>query len=259
VFPSGRVLVYGFLRQPFDREVEVTLEGRGAEGSLSFPIPLSPAKRRTGSLVAALAARALLRDLEDAGEREEATAIGVEYGLSSKWTSFVAVEKREDAAPRKIELRRVPVALTRGWGEGTGASGLRTGSACAPAAFAKLRSAAPAAARAPRALDRLVVLQRADGSWDLDDELAAVLGVRLGKLRKKLKGATGAPEEATRAWATALALAWLQSSASELRDEWELLADKAKAWLSRCGARLAGGEDWIDAASAALTVRRFWQ
>jgi hypothetical protein len=111
---------------------------------------------------------------------------------------------------------------------------------------------------APRALDPLVVLQRADGSWDFDDELAAVLGVRLRKLRKKLEGATGDPEEAARAWATALALAWLESNASESRDEWELLADKAKAWLSRCGAKLAGGEDWLAAAAPALTKRRFW-
>jgi hypothetical protein len=87
---------------------------------------------------------------------------------------------------------------------------------------------------------------------------AAVLGVRLRKLRKKLAGATGDPEEAARAWATALALAWLESNTSESRDEWELLADKAKAWLSRCGAKLAGGEDWLAAAAPALTKRRFW-
>ncbi len=260
VFASGRVLVYGFLQQPLDRELEVRLEARAADGAFSFPVPLSPAKRRTGSLVSALAARALLRELEEAGDKEQAAAIGVHYGLSSKWTSFVAIEKRADAAPREIELRRVPVALTRDWGGITGDwSGLVRGAAPASVDHAKLMQlGAPAAVHAPRPLDRLVVLQRADGSWDLDDELAAVLGVRLRKLRKKLEGATGAPEDAARAWATALALAWLQSNASELRDEWELLADKAKAWLSRCGARLAG-EDWITAASAALTARWFWQ
>lgn len=265
VFASGRVLVYGFLEQPLEREVEVKLEARGAEGALSFSVPLAPAKRRTGSLVATLAARALLRDLEEGVEKEAATAIGVKYGLSSKWTSFVAIERRPDAAPREIELRRIPVALTRGWGGIDGEAGFRR-SVGDTGVFAKLSvsitaasAAAPEARVAPRPLDRLVVLQRADGSWDLDDELAAVLGVRLRKLRKKLEGATGDPDDAARAWATALALAWLESNASESRDEWELLADKAKAWLSRCGARLAGGEVWLAAAAPALTARRFWQ
>ena len=34
------------------------------------------------------------------------------------------------------------------------------------------------------------------------------------------------------------------------REEWELLADKAKAWLSRCGANLADGEEWLAAGSS---------
>lgn len=265
VFASGRVLVYGFLERPLEREVEVKLEARSSERALSFSVPLSPAKRRTGSLVATLAARAHLRDLEEGGEKERATEIGVQYGLSSKWTSFLAIERRPDAAPREIELRRIPVALTRGWGGIDGGAGFRS-SPGDTGAFARLSvsitaasAAAPVARVAPRPLDRLVVLQRADGSWDLDDELAAVLGVRLRKLRKKLEGATGDPDEAARAWATALALAWLESHASESRDEWELLADKAKAWLSRCGAKLAGGEVWLAAAAPALTARRFWQ
>jgi hypothetical protein len=112
---------------------------------------------------------------------------------------------------------------------------------------------------APRELDRLVVLQRADGSWDLDENLAAILGVRIRKLQKKLEGALGDPGEAARAWATALALAWLESHATDSREEWELLADKAKAWLLQCGVRLAGGEEWLSAATAALTPRRFWR
>lgn len=42
------------------------------------------------------------------------------------------------------------------------------------------------------------------------------------------------------------------------REEWELLADKAKAWLSRCGANLADGAEWLAAAAPALTTHRFW-
>jgi len=261
VFASGRVLVYGFLEGPLARQTELTLVAKGSEGALSFSIPLSPEKKRTGSLVTLLAARALLRDLEDAADKEATTAAGVKYGLSSKWTSFVAIETRADAAPRRIELRRVPVALTRGWGGATGAPSMSMDmrSMRARAGSAKLMLTEPAYHRPPRPLDRIVVLQRADGSWDLDEELAAVLGVRLRKLQKKLEGATGDGEEAARAWATALALAWLESSAPESRGEWELLADKARAWLSRCAARLAGGEEWLAAAAPALTAPWFWQ
>ena len=265
VFASGRVLVYGFLEQPLEREVEVKLEAKGVDGPLSFSLPLSPVKTRRGALVATLAARALLRDLEEGEDEERATAIGVKYGLSSKWTSFVAVEKRANAAPRKIELRRVPVALTRGWG-GMDRLTLRGGGEMDRLTLGQtydaakvgevMRLAAAPAAAAPRELDQLVVLQRADGSWDLDDDLAAAVGVRLRKLRRRLAGATGDPEEAARAWATALAITWLESHTSESRDEWELLAEKARAWLSRCQARLAGGEEWL-AAAAALTAPGF--
>ncbi|HEY7698438.1 MAG TPA: VIT and VWA domain-containing protein [Vicinamibacteria bacterium] len=264
VFAGGRVLVYGFLRQPLSREVEVNLDAKSAEGALSFSVPLSSAKKKTGPLVATLAARALLRDLEDQGEKEEGAAIGVKYGLSSKWTSFVAIEKRADATPREIELRRVPVALTRGWGGMVMGPARMLGAPKAAAASVRLTASYDAFARsvAPRPLDDLVVLQRADGSWDLDENLARILGMRLGKLRKKLEGATGDPGEAARAWATALALAWLESRAADSRDEWELLADKAKARLSRCGAGLAGGEDWLAAARGVVTARGWktpWQ
>ncbi len=119
VFAGGRVLVYGFLERPLEREVEIKLEARGEEGPISFPVRLSPAGQRSGSLVAALAARALLRDLEEREDKEAGIAASLKYGLSSRWASFVAVEKRENAVPREIELRRVPSALTRGWGADT--------------------------------------------------------------------------------------------------------------------------------------------
>jgi len=168
------------------------------------------------------------------------------------------------------------VALTRDWGGMSGAPMMMTRAVSsrrvvyrmdltadarpylAASRSAVSRLAARITRPAPRRVDDLVVLQRADGSWDLDEALAAVLGKRLKKLQKKLKDATGDPAKAARAWATALALAWLEANAADSRTEWELLAEKAKAWLSRCGAKLAGGEDWLDAASPALTARGFW-
>jgi hypothetical protein len=41
--------------------------------------------------------------------------LGKEYGLVSRHTSYLAVEEREEAAEGEIVMRRVPVAVTRGW------------------------------------------------------------------------------------------------------------------------------------------------
>src|SRR5436190_13807631 len=48
--------------------------------------------------------------------RKEIVRLGVTYGLCSRETSFVAVEKRDRPVESELQLRRVPVALTRGWG-----------------------------------------------------------------------------------------------------------------------------------------------
>jgi hypothetical protein len=89
-----------------------------------------------------------------------------------------------------------------------------------------------------------VALQRADGSWDLTDDVARALGQKLSRVRKALRGAEGDSAEAERALATALALEWLERKAADARDEWTLLAAKAERWLESVKARPAGGGEW---------------
>ena len=84
-----------------------------------------------------------------------------------------------------------------------------------------------------RVLDRLVTLQRADRSWELDQSLADVLGVSLSDLVAATSGAAGDTEEVRRAWATALALVFLENGVASDRAEWDLLAAKARRWLGR--------------------------
>ena len=103
---------------------------------------------------------------------------------------------------------------------------------------------APAYARSSRPLDRLVALQRADGAWDLTEELAQVLGRGLGELEKKLGAKTDA--DSRRALATALALSWLEKTAGDARGEWVLLAKKARKWLEKSPSRPSGGGSWLD-------------
>jgi len=85
-----------------------------------------------------------------------------------------------------------------------------------------------------------VALQRADGSWDLDERLAAVLGETLRDLEKGLVGSPGDPAVARGLLATKLALDFLSKKCAAEGDEWFLLAEKARAWLASHGSGAAG-------------------
>jgi len=293
VFDGERVRVYA-LGGPIAAGT-ATLRGTIAGRDVAFEIAIDPASAVEGDTIATLAARERIRRLEEEGEylesrgslqrRSRATgkaaaeiaALGVQYQLASRETSFVAVEHRDTPLEGRAELRRVPVALTSGWG------GLReTGThyLCAPLmAFDSLpasrasmdvpgsplglqyqRTAPPRSydqrvtrprAQAMRPLDVLVSLQRADGSWDLTAELARFLSLTLRRLEKELRHATGDRDMARRALATALAVVWLERHAAADRGEWDLLAGKAESFVSASGTEPAAGQGWhawLDAA-----------
>jgi hypothetical protein len=98
----------------------------------------------------------------------------------------------------------------------------------------------------------VVSLQRADGSWDLTEAFAGAIGQPLDKLRVALAGATGDADEISRAWATALALHWLNTTAAALAAEWRLLATKAHHWLDRVASQPSSGRSWSDEAARQL-------
>lgn len=284
VFAGGRVLIYGFLAD--GRAGEVNLRAVGPGGPLSFSVPVDPGIGARGDLIATLAARAMIRDLEEGSSalhnrrgslqergredyvRKEIVQLGVAYGLCSHETSFVAVEKRDTPLDGELRLRRVPVTLTQGWG-GTDERVMTSMAdvlfcAAAPvAAEARSLGIAYAKSIAPDrveeayepTLTRLIALQRADGSWELTKELAEILGRRLKELEAAVPQATGDREEAGRAWATALALASIESGFSAWRLECALLKKKAGKWLRSCKAQLVTGEDWTEAASRFLSSR----
>ncbi|XP_042343236.1 von Willebrand factor A domain-containing protein 5A-like isoform X2 [Plectropomus leopardus] len=73
---------------------------------------------------------------------------------------------------------------------------------------------------------QLVSLQKASGSWELNADLAAVLGKTSEEVKKPK------PESVNQeVWATILALIWLHGFKKDAQDEWELLAMKAGSWL----------------------------
>jgi Ca-activated chloride channel family protein len=218
---------------------------------------------------------------------QEIIALSLRYGVISRETSFVAIEHRDTPVPGDIQLRRIPIALAAGWGgmrEGSPIAAPAAALASAlfsgmprpgrPLVFGRHGNAGSSARvipptlrlRADReargrsqapddparlAMLRLVRLQRADGTWDLTREFAAAIGRDLADLEAALIGAKGPTEEVRRAWATALAHAWLIAEARDAEQEWRALAAKAREWLARSRAQPAGA-DWLVTASSFL-------
>jgi Ca-activated chloride channel family protein len=114
-------------------------------GERRFSVALDLEHTEPGGALPVLWARELIRELEDrdgrpgsSQQRPEAETsrqkrlveLGLRYGLLSSATSFVAVEERSstDQVTSPAELRRIPVALTNGWGEQSrGAKGIALG------------------------------------------------------------------------------------------------------------------------------------
>jgi hypothetical protein len=169
-------------------------------------------------------------------------AVGVVMGTASlQLASAPAALARDDSSgmlsmPRASRAARVP-------------SDVRFGLP----AFLKRTAASlhPADLSIPsvRALDTVVALQLADGSWKLDNDLARALGWRDAKQLRKALGRSLSGEQEARAAATALALEWLQRDCRDTRDEWRILADKAHEWLARTP---EGATVWLDLAKETL-------
>ncbi|ERE75277.1 von Willebrand factor A domain-containing protein 5A-like protein [Cricetulus griseus] len=94
---------------------------------------------------------------------------------------------------------------------------------------------------------QLILLQNANGSWDMNEDLAKVLGTSLEDMKAvhPTEGKYGEEDSYNQnyfiktviyvlepsAWATMLAVIWLHANGKELKCEWELLERKAVVWL----------------------------
>ncbi len=132
VFDGERLTTYALIDSP--SAGMATLTGLLAGRAVRFEVRVDPGRAVAGDTIATLAARARIRTLEEQGEylesrgslqrrtrtnakaASEIAALGVKYQLCSRETSFVAIEHRETPTDGRAELRRVPVALTSGWG-----------------------------------------------------------------------------------------------------------------------------------------------
>jgi Ca-activated chloride channel homolog len=205
----------------------------------------------------------------------EIVALGVRYQLASRETSFVAVEHRDTPSTEPATLRRIPVALTSGLGGAARpvmAFSLATPTPMVPAGHGPLLSrrsqraprqacfsmafdpsplAAPPASSSLRPVDHIVALQHADGSWALDPALAKAVGLTLEVIERQFARMTSGRLFDRDAAATALALGWLERHAAAEREEWMLLADKARAWF---GMRHMSGDERVEYLAEAETL-----
>ena len=268
----------------------VTLTAKGPGGPLTFELPIDPSVATIGRTIGTLAARARIRELEESEEWTRARAsrqgrtrtssvtteiidLAVRYGLASRETSLVAIERRETPVTGDMELRRIPIAVTSGWGgqrldlvRAIAASEEQPGVPCGDIMFGAgqpdamsmkraMQASMPAPLNAPTSSSRitshfqflrstpdadqelrarvmrLAGLQRADGSWELTRDLAKIVGRLLPDLEAGLPAAPGHEAAARGAWATSIALMWLEQHAMALVDEWRLVARKATAWI----------------------------
>jgi hypothetical protein len=98
----------------------------------------------------------------------------------------------------------------------------------------------------------LIVLQGADGSWDLTVELASLLARGFEELRAALPAVSGSPAQVRRVWATALAIAWLERHAADRQGEWHLVAEKGRNWIQQTRVVPSGGRPWTELAAEYL-------
>ena len=311
LFANSRTVMYGFAKRLAPSTL--TLTGIGPRGKVSFDVALDPSQIVEGQTIGTLAARARIRELEESPEWTGARAsrqgrtrssavtreiidLAVRYNLVSRETSLVAIEKRETPVRGEMKLRRVPIALTAGWGGRPAPVGVVLGapmvhgvhdvtpsyasafeamaseslqrsidrdstdflSSLSEPAFQRVSSSSRMRREPGRSDDRrhrvlhLVSMQRADGSWQLSEELADVIDWPIVALLRTLMEFGADSQGSHDAWATAVALAWLDRYGNDMHDEWELIARKGHQWLTR----FQGESDTYRAAAARAIAER---
>ncbi|MCB9593028.1 MAG: VWA domain-containing protein [Sandaracinaceae bacterium] len=129
VFVSDALTVFARVESGSASEVTLTAGGHRWTAKIDLehaepggPVPSLWARERIRELESPTPQRGSQQSRGDRAERtkQELIALGVRYGLVSSATSYVAVaERREsDKTNAPAQLRRIPVALTDGWGGG---------------------------------------------------------------------------------------------------------------------------------------------
>lgn len=139
----------------------VEVVGSSAEGDVKFEVEPVEIEFPLGSLwararVAALEDRIALNPQEEEGLRPEILRIALEYGIASRFTAFVAVEKTLKVTGESVEIVQ-PVELPQDWDKSflgrTGSEqvrGMTLGRSSAKYKLASMEMAMPQTAMAPK-------------------------------------------------------------------------------------------------------------
>lgn len=252
------ILVRGALRGR-KRTWEVPLVEAKSEDTV---VPLLWARERIRELeeqvgAAGRGSRQLGRKREHLGEA--VIQLSKTFGVLSSLTSFVAVEERseKDRTTGELVLRKVPVLVTVGW-HGLG-SLIRYRDAFRPclvpeaqAAYAPLVEASPlrkptrmhflqlpVGATTTERLDILLSIlshQRAEGGLEMDDELAARLGIDMAEIRRIAEEmAVSTEADKLLLLVTAILLKVLETVFARKKDReiWKGPMEKTKDWHRR--------------------------
>jgi hypothetical protein len=104
--------------------------------------------------------------------------------------------------------------------------------------------------RSDRTFDRVITLQRADGSWDFDEALLAACGLPRNRMTAiEALVPAGSQDEGRRAMATAIALTFLRRRAADDESEWALLGEKAERYLAGIAVVPTSAATWLKVAS----------
>ncbi|KAJ5074677.1 von willebrand factor a domain-containing protein 5a [Anaeramoeba ignava] len=77
-------------------------------------------------------------------------------------------------------------------------------------------------------VESIIYLQKANGSWDLTEELSSQISLSTEKIRKEI------PENISEnVWITAIVVFYLETKHSSVQDEWFLVVEKARKWLKK--------------------------
>jgi Ca-activated chloride channel family protein len=277
------------------REMPQTIRvcGRAGEEELEWRIPVVRLAD-TSAAIPILWAREAIRDLEDGSDgfsargsrrserkkgpsQQKAIELSTEYGILSRATSFVAVEKRPEncACHERAELRKVPVMLTKDWHGIDDRRNVRNSMvrfllrdrsadfylAPQPAAsipfpyclssdmptFSSRRHACNSARVVPddgftpsasdskmNLLLSILALQRAEGGFELTENVAEKLGLTISKT-ETVTNTNGSDMSTTGQiiLETAIILEILEVYFKELEDTWRGVVDKSRNWLAR--------------------------
>ncbi len=263
---------------------EIILSGKVGDADKRFTLKMQ--EIRSGDIpIPLLWARDRIRDLEEGATgisdkgskqtqrkenkvREKIIEISKEFGLISRETSFIAIEKRgeKDKTTGEVVLRKVPVNLTKGW-HGIGAmhfqstlsgSSLYVASCAMPPppsldeqgylakrayGFGELPEGQrlsenvviePSRYTAQDILLIILSLQQATGGFRITRDAAPILGIDFSDIKKRSKIIT--VEETIDRFillSTAIILMLLKKKFDHMKDSWSAVVQKSEKWLER--------------------------